>query len=264
MHQVAMNLITNAYHAVEQTGGTISIRLAETVPAVDDPEQGALDPGRYALLTVSDTGQGIEPAILDKIFDPYFTTKTKEKGTGLGLALVYGIVKEHQGEIKVSSELGKGTTFNVFFPLIRQPSEPVSAEKAESHDTGDERILLVDDEAPIVRTEKKILERLGYTVATAGSSMEALETFRANPDAFDLVISDLAMPNLTGDRLALELLSIKASLPIILCTGFSEVMNEKRAVELGVKGLLMKPIVKSDLAGMVRKVLDEAKGLKGD
>ena len=264
VHQVAMNLITNAYHAVETTSGTISVRLGETVLGIDDPEQSALDPGRYVLLTVSDTGHGIEPAILDKIFDPYFTTKAKEKGTGLGLAVVYGIVKEHHGEIKVSSELGKGTTFNVFFPLIHQSPEPVSAEKAKSDDTGYERILLVDDEVPIVRTQKKVLERLGYKVTTASSSTEALETFRANPDAFDLAITDLAMPNMTGDRLTGELLSMRATVPIILCTGFSEGMSEKRAAEIGVKALLMKPIAKSDLARTVRKVLDEAKGLKDD
>ena len=232
VHQVAMNLITNAYHAVETTSGTISVRLRETVLGIDDPEQSALDPGRYVLLTVSDTGHGIEPAILDKIFDPYFTTKAKEKGTGLGLAVVYGIVKEHHGEIKVSSEIGKGTTFNVFFPMIHQSPERVSAEKAESYDTGYERILLVDDEEPIVRTEKKVLERLGYKVTTASSSTEALETFRANPDAFDLVITDLAMPNMTGDRLTGELLSMRATVPIILCTGFSEAMSEKRAAEI--------------------------------
>ena len=263
VHQVAMNLITNAYHAVEPTGGTISIGLMETAVEREDLGESALDPGRYALLTVADTGHGMEPAILEKIFEPYFTTKTKEKGTGLGLAVVYGIVKEHRGEIKVESEPGKGSTFKVFFPLMQQACEPVLAEKAERSYTGNERILLVDDEEPIVRTEKKVLERLGYKVTTRTDSTEALETFKTSPDSFDMVITDMAMPNMAGDRLAQELLSIKATLPIILCTGFSEAINEKKTAELGIRGLLMKPIAKYELAEMIRKVLDEAKELGG-
>jgi len=259
LHQIAMNLITNAFHAVEQTGGKISITLKETVLGSDDLPS-SLEPGNYAMISVADTGCGIDPNVVGKIFEPYFTTKEQGKGTGIGLAVVYGIVKEHGGDIRVYSEIGKGTTFNVYLPLAVKHVDQASRKTVEIHQTGTERILLVDDEEPIVRLEMQMLERLGYRVTTRNNSLEALEAFKANPDAYDLVISDMTMPNMTGDQLARKLIAIRPNIPIIICTGFSERLNEGTADAIGTKGFLMKPVVKSEMAQMVRTVLDGAKG----
>jgi signal transduction histidine kinase/ActR/RegA family two-component response regulator len=259
LHQIAMNLVTNAYHAVELNGGKISVQLEETDIENDDLAGVTLEPGGYAKLTISDTGSGIEPAIIDRIFEPYFTTKEQGKGTGLGLAVVYGIVREHNGEIKVYSEPEKGTTFNVYLPLLERSAEAIPAKEPEAGITGHERILLVDDEDPIVRLEKEILERLGYRVTSQTSSVDALDTFRSNPDAFDLVITDMTMPNMTGDQLAKKMLSIKPDMPVIICTGFSERMSREKAAAIGVVGFLMKPVAKTEMAKMVRNMLDEIK-----
>ncbi len=196
---------------------------------------------------------------IEKIFEPYFTTKEQGKGTGLGLAVVYGIVKEHQGDIEVCSEIDKGTTFNIYLPLKEKVSGIISVDKMSKADSGNEKILLVDDEASIANLEGQMLSRLGYQVTMKTSSIDALNTFKVNPNSFDLVISDMTMPNMTGDQLAKELLSIKADIPIIICTGFSERINKEQAETIGVKGFLMKPVVKLDMAKMVRGVLDEAK-----
>jgi PAS domain S-box-containing protein len=259
IHQIAMNLITNAYHAVEKAGGSISVQLKELVLPGKDWAGAALEPGKYAVITVSDTGHGIDPAVMGKIFEPYFTTKEVGKGTGLGLSVVHGIVKDHGGDIRVYSELGQGTAFTVFLPLMKTALETVVQENACIYETGTERILLVDDEEPIARLEQAILERLGYHITTRMSSFDALEAFRANPDAFDLVITDMAMPNMTGDWLAKELKLIKPGVPIILCTGFSTKIDEQTTKANGINGFLMKPVVKSDMAKIIRKVLDEAK-----
>lgn len=220
---------------------------------------GEIPPGRYVKLTVSDNGVGIDPSIMDRIFDPYFTTKDREKGTGLGLAVVYGIVKDWGGEIAVQSERGSGTTFELFLPIIQDSTKPKKPDSNRSHPMGTETILLVDDDETIADLERQMLERLGYKIVMRTASLEALEAFRFNPELFDLVISDTSMPNMTGDRLAKELLSIRPNIPIILCTGFSERIDSHKADALGAKGLLMKPITLSDLSVMVRKVLDETK-----
>lgn len=259
LHQVSMNLLTNAYHAVEPTAGKIFVLLKETFIESDKPAAGGLEKGRYVVLTVSDTGCGMEPSVIDKIFEPYFTTKDQGKGTGLGLAMVYGIVKDHNGDIQVHSEIGKQTTFNVYLPVMEQSTEKVSGETAEGYTAGNEQILLVDDEMPIVRLQSQILNRLGYGVTARTSSVEALEAFKANPSAFDLVLTDMTMPNMTGDQLAIELISIRPDIPVIIFTGFSSRLSPEKAKEIGIKGLLMKPIVKSEMARIVRKILDEAK-----
>jgi nitrogen-specific signal transduction histidine kinase/ActR/RegA family two-component response regulator len=256
LYQIAMNLITNAYHAVELKGGQISVLLKEVSSENDDLADSVVDPGPYAMLSVADTGCGIDPTFIDKIFEPYFTTKEKGKGTGLGLAVVYGIVKKYGGDIKVYSELEKGTTFNVFIPLIEKDNDTIELTKMEKLEGGTERILLVDDEGSIVKLLKDGLERLGYHVTGRTSSVEALEAFRANPDAFDLVVTDMNMPNMTGDLLARELLSIKPRLPVIICTGFSERMNKEKAKATGIKGFLMKPVVRSELSKMIRTALE--------
>ncbi len=174
------------YHAVEQSGGGISVHLKETDLGGSDWQGCLLKPGRYAMLSVSDTGSGIDPAVMDKIFEPYFTTKEQGKGTGLGLSVAYGIVKEHHGDVHVESELGKGTTFNVYLPLMGEFPETEPMEKAGAGRTGSERIFLVDDEEPILRFEKQMLERLGYHVTSCTDSMEALEAFKADAEAYDL------------------------------------------------------------------------------
>jgi PAS domain S-box-containing protein len=259
IHQIAMNLITNAYHAMNQSSGEIIIRLKETVLGVDDLIGSPLQPGKYATLRISDTGCGIDPGITDRIFEPYFTTKEMGKGTGLGLAVVYGIVKEHGGDIQVESELGKGTVFTLHFPLMEQLSKMDTVLKTVDLQTGNEKILLVDDDGSIVELEKQILERLGYEVTSRTSSLDALTAFRANPDAFDIVITDMTMPNMTGDQLSKELISIKPDLHIILCTGFSEKIDKENAMAIGIKGFLMKPVVQSQIAPLVREVLDGTK-----
>lgn len=262
LHQVAMNLITNAYHAVEPTGGKITVRLREREIDGDASAANGLKQGRYAMLTISDTGGGIDPSIRDKIFEPYFTTKEQSKGTGFGLAVAYGIVKDHNGDIEVHSDVGRGATFKVYLPVMEKSPEKVVAEQLQSDETGTERILLVDDEAQIISVTRQMLERLGYRVTARTSSMEALEAFRANPGGFELVLTDMAMPNMTGDQLAKELISIRPHIPVIICTGFSTRINKEKSKDIGIKGFLMKPIIKSEMAQLVRKVLDEAKAVE--
>jgi signal transduction histidine kinase/ActR/RegA family two-component response regulator len=266
IHQIAMNLITNAFHATEGKGGTIDISLKEiAVGSFAEKEEMPFPAmpqdilsGKYACITVSDTGTGIEQSLIDKIFDPYFTTKELGKGTGLGLSVVHGIVKEHGGDIRVYSKVGKGTVFHVYLPLLENTGDIKAATVIKQYPTGHERILLVDDEEPIVLLEQMMLEKLGYQITVRTSSPDALAAFKANPGNFDLVISDRGMPNMTGDQLAEELISIRPGIQIILCTGFSNENDVNRAKAMGVKGFLMKPVAMGDLAEMVRKVLDEA------
>ncbi|MCP3873437.1 MAG: response regulator [Desulfobacteraceae bacterium] len=210
------------------------------------------------------TGYGISAESMSRIFDPYFTTKDQGKGTGLGLAVVYGIVKEHKGDITVESEVGKGSTFNILFPIMEKELVVLSEKTIADSKFGNERLLLVDDEESIAKFESQMLTRLGYKVTFHVKSHEALQTFRANPHDFDLIITDMTMPDMTGEQLAKEILSIKSDIPIIICTGFSERVSKEQAEMMGVKGFLMKPVTKSDLAEMVRKVLDEAKVDKGN
>jgi len=190
-----------------------------------------------------------------RIFDPFFTTKARDKGTGMGLAVVHGIVKSHGGAITAHSRPGKGTSFAVYFPIIAG-----EVKKTTSTDTplpsGDERILLVDDEKTLVDLGRQMLERLGYHVVCRTSSIEALELFKNRPDRFDLVITDMTMPNLTGDRLAGQIMSIRPDIPVILCTGFSEQISEESARKIGIREFILKPLVMDKLATAVRAVLD--------
>jgi CheY-like chemotaxis protein len=207
-------------------------------------------------LSVRDNGSGIDPADLDKIFDPYFTTKAFGKGTGMGLAVVHGIVKSHNGAIRVDSKVGKGTTVNIYFP----PSE----DHVEAHHcfenslpTGNERILIVDDEESIAVLGQRRLEKLGYTVLAETKPIEALERIRAMPDQFDLVITDMAMPVMTGNILVTQIRKIYPAMPVILCTGYSDAIDEVQAKDSGINAFLMKPMETSVLAAAVRKVLDD-------
>jgi len=256
IHQIIMNLCTNAYHAMLETGGVLSVSLEQV--ALDNFENpGALDlkPGPYVQLIVSDTGTGISPAIVERIFDPYFTTKEKGKGTGLGLAVVHGIVKSHRGEIYVESQVGEGTTFTVLLPITGDDAAEIGLHPAEIP-RGNEHILLVDDEKNLVEIGKEMLQRLGYHVTAVVGSTEALERFKEDPLRFDLVITDYNMPGLTGDQLARQMLGIRKGTPIIVCTGFSEVFDPKRAQTIGVRRTLMKPLTMESIAQAVREVLE--------
>ena len=258
IHQVIINIITNAYHAVESSDGTISVSLRKvSLPPGELPDLSLT--GKHALISIADTGHGMSSDLIEKIFEPYFTTKEQGKGTGLGLAVAYGIIKEHKGGIKVTSEVGKGTTFRIYIPLMDKPIEIESTNEIELSPSGSEHILLVDDEEPIAKIERQMLERLGYKVTSRMNSIDALEAFKANPDSFDLVLSDMSMPNMRGDQLAKEIISIRQNIPLIICTGFSDKINQEKAVAIGIKGFLMKPILRSELAKTVRSVLDESK-----
>lgn len=257
IHQIAMNLMTNAYHAMEGTGGTLTVTLKEVELTAGDLKDTVMVPGPHVCLMVADTGPGMDQGVLDRIFDPYFTTKEEGKGTGLGLAVVHGIVKDHGGHISVFSEPGKGTEFKVYLPVIQTETDAKEIGKRFIVPKGDERILLVDDEQEIVAMLKLMLERLGYHVTCRTSSIEALEAFKQNPNSFDLIITDLTMPNMTGEQLARQIIEIRPDMPVILCTGFSEKMSKKKADALGIKSLVMKPVVKSDLANTIRKALEK-------
>jgi len=259
IHQIVMNLCTNAYHAMEDTGGELIISLKKS--KLNHYNTISLDiiPGNYACLTISDTGKGMDKQLIQKIFDPFFTTKEQGKGTGMGLSVVHGIVTSMNGTIQVYSEPGKGTQFYVYFPIEKGSFVKHSVQTHETIQGGIDRILLVDDENAIITMEKQMLERLGYHVTSRTSSIEALEAFRDSPDKFNLVITDMAMPNMPGDKLSAELNKIRPDIPILLCTGFSETMSEEKAASLGIKGFLLKPIVMKDLAQKIREVLDENK-----
>ena len=258
IHQIVMNLCTNAFHAMEDNGGTLSVMLSQVHAASDSSDLPGMPAGEYACLSFADTGIGIDKDLIERIFDPYFTTKDREKGTGLGLSVVQGIVKTYGGDIRISSEPGVGTHIKVYLPIMERYPEKHSWGESETIAGGNEKILLVDDEKAILRTSKKMLERLGYQVAERDNSTDALNAFRNNPDAFDLVITDMTMPDMTGDRLAVEIMALKPDVPVIICTGFSGKIDQEKARNIGVKGLLMKPIIQSEMARMVRKALDES------
>jgi CheY-like chemotaxis protein/anti-sigma regulatory factor (Ser/Thr protein kinase) len=258
IHQVAMNLLTNAYHAMEHEGGKLDVTLKEVDLDVNDLKDPAILAGSCICLTVEDTGAGIDEYVMDRIFEPYFSNKEKDKGTGLGLAMVHGIVKSYGGNIRVYSEPGKGTAFHVYLPEIQTQAEKKEPQVVSPVEGGKERILLVDDEVQIVRMEQQMLERLDYHVTARTSSIEALEAFRAAPDKFDLVITDMTMPNMTGVELAKKIIEIRPDIPMIICTGFSEKISGLKASTMGIRGYVMKPVVKSELAKKIREVLDQS------
>jgi len=247
IHQILMNLCTNAAQAMRGKKGVLTIELKKVTSPIDVS---------YMQLTVSDTGEGISPDIQERVFEPYFTTKESSEGTGLGLAVVHGIVKRHNGDIAIDSQIGKGTTVKVKIPLVEMEIKPEEVVR-ESIPTGNENILLVDDEEALLGTYQQILERLNYSVITADSSIKALEIFRKTPSQIDLVICDMTMPELTGIQLAGELLNLRPEIPIILCTGFSEFIDAQKAKAVGIKEFLMKPVNKRILANTIRRVLNK-------
>jgi len=257
IHQVLMNLCTNAGHAMRENGGNLKVDLVDvTLDAEFTSNYPDMLPGLFLKLAISDTGHGMTADVQDRIFEPFFTTKEKGEGTGMGLSVVHGIVIRSGGIITVSSEPEKGATFNVFLPAV------TSAAKKETRSesplpSGTERILLVDDEPALLDIGKQMLASLGYQVETRISSIEALELFKARPDRFDLIITDMTMPHLTGERLAKEVMAIRSGIPVILCTGFSSMIDEKRTTEIGIRALVTKPIKKKVIAETIRTVLDK-------
>lgn len=258
IHQVFMNLCTNAYHAMRLKGGVLDIRLESVCLLSPHPRLlGRLPAGEYVRLTVTDTGNGISPEIRERIFDPYFTTKNAEDGTGLGLAVVYGIVSEMKGDIEIRSEPGRGTVFEVYFPKAWYTGQD-SIVATESLSGGGEHILCVDDEAPITEIYQRSLKLLGYQVTVRTSSVEALGAFRARPDRFALVITDQTMPNMTGIELIDALREIRPNVPVILATGYSELINKDTIQDHRISKILMKPITRRDLAAAIREALETA------
>ena len=255
LHQIIMNLCTNAYHAMHQTGGVLGVRLDEvTIEKSYNLVELELRPGQYLRLAVSDTGTGISPAILDRIFDPYFTTKEKNKGTGLGLAVVHGMVKRHNGDIQVKSQIDEGTTFYVYLPILNHNQEEICSHEM-ALPRGKEHVLLVDNEKELIQIGEEMLRYLGYRVSGIVGSYAGLEAFQEDPHKYDVVISDYDMPGMKGDQLAEEMLGIRSDIPIILCTGFTEKFSEEQAMSIGVRKFLMKPMSMADMSQGIREVL---------
>jgi signal transduction histidine kinase/ActR/RegA family two-component response regulator len=257
IHQLVMNLCTNAYHSMLDQGGTLEVILQpEEISPDARVQQFDLEPGPYLRLTIADTGCGMDNATLNKIFDPYFTTKEADKGTGLGLSVVHGIVESHGGAISVHSAQGQGTRFEVHFPRVATDNKKENGE-VESIPTGTERILFVDDEGAVVETGRSVLEKLGYRVEAYTDPQKAFDDFRSHGDKFDLVITDMSMPHLTGEELSKQLMEIRPDIPILLCTGYSDQLDAANAHALGIKKFLIKPLEMSELAKIIREVLDE-------
>lgn len=256
IHQLLMNLFSNAVHAMDEKG-TLEVTGESVDLDLDDiAHQPALKPGQYLKMSVRDTGMGMDKETQDRIFDPFYTTKEVDEGTGMGLSIVSGIVQSHGGMIMVDSEPGEGTTFQVFFPIVEEEVTD-EMEASEQLPRGNEKVLFVDDEEVLVEVGRAILERLGYQVTTRTSSKDAFETFKSDPEAFDLVITDQTMPYMSGAELATEIMKIRPGIPVVLCTGYSKKISEEMAKELGIKEFCLKPLESKQLAEIVRNVLDE-------
>ncbi|MBU0462124.1 MAG: response regulator [Proteobacteria bacterium] len=257
INQIMMNLCINASQAMEQSSGKLAIIVEKVI--LDDHSAKAypdLKSGRHIKIMVGDTGPGIDPKIIDRIFDPYFTTKEVGKGSGMGFAVVLGIVKSHSGTITVDSRPGKGTNFSILFPLAQEKAA-VETQTIQEIPRGSETILFVDDEISIVNMVQRMFARLGYKVETAITPQDALERFALNPDHFDLVITDMTMPQMTGVDLSEKLMDILPDIPIIICTGYSSLIDEEKAKELGLAAYVMKPINMQETAQTIRKILDK-------
>ena len=265
IHQVIMNLCTNAYHAMGKTGGLMTVSLTDIKISKPKKVRDRTIPlGDYIKLEISDTGHGMDERTLGKIFDPYFTTKHLGKGTGLGLAIVMAIVEEHDGFLEVYSELNKGTNFYIYLPIITEKAEPrTSTDKNTFSLEGNEKIMFVDDEETIRNISSELLGRYGYQITLCKDGLEAYGEFKKNPYEFDLLITDMTMPGLTGDKLATKILKIRPDFPIILSTGYSENISEADAIKIGIRKYVQKPIAIQDLIFLVRKILDTKKQGKG-
>ncbi len=264
INQIMMNLLINASQAMEQTGGNLTVNVEKVIldenSAKNYPD---LSMGNYVKVMVSDTGPGIASEIIDRIFDPYFTTKELGKGSGMGLAVVHGIVKNHHGAITVDSKPGRGTTFSILFPITTEKPE-IEKDTTDELLLGSETVLFVDDEKSIVEVVQMMLELLGYKVKTAMAPQEALDQFSADPRHFDLVITDMTMPKMTGVMLSEKIMEIRPDIPVIICTGHSALIDEERAQQLGIGAYVMKPIDMKEISKTIRKVLDESKSAAHD
>jgi len=260
LQQVLMNLATNAADAMRKEGGQLAIELSSvTFPRggfLPDPDMA---PGTYVKLAVKDTGMGMSEDVRPRIFEPFFTTKGPGKGTGMGLAVVYGLVKAHGGTVMVQSEKGQGSTFEVYLPQAQRPEAKKGEATTTPLPTGTERILFVDDEEMLVQMARGMLESLGYQVTVTTFGTDAWNLFLEDPWRFDLVITDQTMPDVTGVTLAQKMLRVRKELPIILCTGHSDLVSAEEAKDLGILEFVMKPMVRKELAETVRRVLDHRK-----
>ena len=260
LHQVIMNLCTNAYHAMRDRGGTITLEIDRNIVEKDDIIlMGMVLPiGQYIVLRITDTGCGMSKSLIERIFDPYFTTKTTQGGTGLGLSVVHGIVNQHSGHITVYSERDVGTSFHIYLPELVEHGASVRSRTASPKiGGGTERLLVVDDELDLLTTMEGTLRHLGYNVTTAGSPHSALDQFMHSPQEFDLLVTDMNMPEMSGARLIEKLRAIRPDLPVILCTGFSESMDAERTAQLGASRYLMKPATQRQLNEAIRSLLDD-------
>jgi CheY-like chemotaxis protein len=256
VHQILMNLCINSAHAIGDNGGVIKVVLVEEeISPKAAGRYPGVRPGPFLRLTVSDNGHGVAPELLERIFDPYFTTKEKDGGSGLGLAMVRGIVKRCGGAVAVESEVGQGTSVHVYLPRVNRLLPAIKIPADKSMPMGNERILFVDDDKDIVDVGKQMLESLGYEVTASANGIEALNLFRTRPHRFDLVITDMTMPKITGKKLAQELIKIRSDIPIIICTGLREKITAEDAKKIGIREFAMKPLMMKDLAKTVRKVL---------
>ena len=258
IHQVLMNLCTNAYHAMRKKGGVLSLSLSQIdICANNLLKYPDLKKGTYIRIEVSDTGTGIKKAHMKKIFEPYFTTKSKNEGTGLGLSVVHGIISNHDGHIVVYSEYGKGTTFLIYLPVIQSLENRASTKQLNEALKGTEKILVIDDDDIILELLKKQLMSFGYHVTALTRPAKALDIFSQNPQKFDVVITDMTMPQMNGVILSQEMLAVRKDIPIVLCTGFSELTNKDSAIKMGIKDCIMKPMSKYEIGKVVRNVLDK-------
>lgn len=259
MHQVVLNLCANARYAMEDDRGELHLLLKKVErKARQLPLEKDFHLGCFVLLQVVDNGCGIAKENLERVFEPYYTTRDIGSGSGLGLSVIHGIVEDCNGFIEVESEVGKGTTFSVFFPCHGEAGRAETQAAAKEQPTSAEnvgKILLVDDEPLILEINSRILEKFGYQFVVTNSSLEALAILTKDPDAFDLLITDQTMPGLTGEDLARQVLKIKPSLPVIICTGHSDIFSEEKALAMGVKKYLYKPILADDLLSVVREVI---------
>ncbi|MBU1341112.1 MAG: response regulator [Proteobacteria bacterium] len=257
LYEIVMNLCTNAYHAMEEEGGLLSIRVNEVEVGAGRINKGMeMTPGRYCRIDIHDTGSGIPAEHLDKIFDPYFSTKEIGKGSGIGLSVVHGIVKEHNGCIQVKSRPGK-TEFTVYFPITDRIKKKDQIRQLFVKSIGNEKILFVDDETAIVEIVTQSLERLGYEVTGKTSSVEALNEFETHPDRFDLIITDMTMPGIIGTNLIKKIREIRPGIPVMLCTGYSHLADAETAKALNINEFIYKPVSINELSAKVRKIFDQ-------
>ncbi|WP_419662210.1 two component system sensor histidine kinase, hybrid [Desulfosarcina variabilis str. Montpellier] len=255
IYQILVNLCSNAGYAMREKGGVLTVRLADITLDAPLIEHHSIAPGRYVQLCVSDTGVGMTAEVKKRIFDPFFTTKEKGKGTGIGLSLTHDIIINYRGALAVESEPGKGATFTVYLPVVEDPLF-LENNAVESLPRGHAHILLVDDEDALVDLGKQMIESLGYRVTSRVNSLEALSLFKNQPDAFDLLITDLIMPHLTGDELIRKIHQVRPNLPVILVTGFTDRMTQERADSMGVAQLAIKPVIMKDMARYIHQALN--------